>query len=152
MSGVGRPARADPHRDHQVVLKGGFIQPLRRHALGLTLLETLVAMTILASAIVGMTYALSQGSRAANHGILQERALELATNQLNTAVARGEDSPIDSAGESGRFQWQLAYEEKEHGLVLAIVTINWLEQGRDQSLSLSELYLPRSFMTDGEAP
>jgi len=125
--------------------------PKTRQVRGFTLLEALVSMTILASSIVGITYSISQSSHAATRGIRLQQAVELAGNQLAMAVARADADPVDEAGADDRFQWKIRFEEKDYGVILASVEVQWQEKGRSREYMLSEIYVPRSLMSGGQA-
>jgi len=117
---------------------------------GLTLLETLVALTILAAGIVGITSGISHSSRLATSSIRLQDAALTARNQLATAVAEAESLPVSSQGEHGLYTWELSFESKDHRLILATVRVSWLDRGVPRQMSLSEVYLPREVLAGEE--
>ena len=121
--------------------------PIRRR--GLTLLETLVALSVLASSIVGITAAISNSSRLAWSSIKGQQALGIAQNRLAEVVAEAEPSPVSIEDEVEGYTLSTAYAAREHGLVLATVRVVWLDRGVERELSLSEVYVPRTVLEGG---
>ena len=124
--------------------------PKRAALRGLTLLETLVAMTLLSVSIVGLTSAISQNARLATSSIRSEEALGIARNRLALSVAEAEALPVPTRGTEQGYGWELSYEDRPHRLVLATVVVTWLDRGVERSLTLAEVYVPRSVF-DGES-
>lgn len=119
---------------------GNFFVDRRR---AFTLLEVLVSMMILSVGILGVLRIFSMCVRANAHAANLEEAVRMAQNQLALATAASGQSLSPSQGTSGRYQWSLEYAQKSEGLVLALVTVQWTEQGQEQQFKLSQLFLPK---------
>jgi len=109
---------------------------------GFTLMEVLVAMTILAVGIVGVVAALGQSVRAASSASHLEEAVEIAQNQLALAVRARADALAGGSGTTLRYRWSLGYAQKPHELSVASVTVEWLDHGQMQAYTLSQVFRP----------
>jgi prepilin-type N-terminal cleavage/methylation domain-containing protein len=106
---------------------------------GFTLIEVLVALTILAGGIPAVLAAFSLCVRTDTHSSRQAEALTIAQRELQLAIIRQKAK----AGSQGLYNWAVNIQEKEYGLLLAAVQINWTERGKNQTLTLSQVFLPR---------
>jgi hypothetical protein len=111
----------------------------------------LVATTILAGGIVGVAAVFSLGVRAASRAEHLEGAVQVAGNQLESAVSAPARAAQPRTGAEGRYTWAVDYTEKPHRLVLATVTVTWNEDGRPQSFQLSQLMMPPEAPAEGRA-
>ena len=121
--------------------------PVRRHdsrraATAFTLLEVLVASTLLATGIVGVLAVFLASVRAASAAEHLEDAVSLASIELELAVATPADRLQPLSGNSGRYAWAVAFTDKPEGLVLTTVRVTWSEGGRPQAFQLSQLFKP----------
>ena len=119
--------------------------PVRRGAGGFTLLEVLVALTILAVAVVAFMQLSSQGLRLLHVSDDYQRAVGLADRVARAIDVSGESS---EAGQEGRFQWESRVrlvptpEELTPGsgprlrLYALSVAVRW---GRNRTLELATL-------------
>ena len=105
---------------------------------GFTLLEILVAMTVLSVGIVGVlgtfTLSLRTGLQASRIG----QATEIAQRQMELASA-GLDAALDQTGSKGAYTWQMKQTDLPEGLKVVSVAVNWLERGRTQTFTLSQI-------------
>ena len=111
---------------------------------GFTLIEILVAVTILAVGVVGAIGVFSQSMKAGSRAERLEKAIEIAQCELELAVATLNDPNQLQAREtqSGLYKWRIALDEKEFGLVCVSVIVTWQQEGLREELVLSELALP----------
>jgi prepilin-type N-terminal cleavage/methylation domain-containing protein len=116
---------------------------LRIRGRGFTLLEVLVAMTILSVGIIGVIGAMSLSMTASSNAARIDEASRLAQNQLELGVSAPGDGLEAKTGTSGRFMWSLTYQEKPHGLCSATVVVEWMEYSQTQSYRLSQIFVPR---------
>ena len=119
--------------------------PVRRGAGGFTLLEVLVALTILAVAVVAFMQLSSQGLRLLHVSDDYQQAVGLADRVARAIDVIGESS---EAGQEGRFQWERRVslvpmpEELTPGagpqlrLYTLAVAVRW---GRNRTLELASL-------------
>ena len=103
---------------------------------GFSLIEVLVAMTILTAGILGVMEAFSLCTQTASGGLRLAEATAIAQNQLELAACVPAESIEPQTGTSGPCTWQVTLAEKPHGLVLALVTVKWMQQGRPQTFQL----------------
>lgn len=111
----------------------------RFRAQAFTLVEVMVATTILGAGIIGAVAAISLSSRAAGSSFRLAEAANLASNRIALAIA-GERA---QRGEEGPYRWDLTVEEKDNGLRMARVEVTWQQQGEQLSYTLHELFLQR---------
>lgn len=109
---------------------------------GFTLLEVLLAVTVLAVAVVGAAIAFRAALQTAGHARLVSQAMEIAQREAAMAMTTAE-SLHDRAGSAGRHHWSVSYSEKPLGLVQVRVQVTWSEQGADQAVQIQELFKPR---------
>ena len=119
------------------VRKAGHAHP------GFTLVEVLVAITILAVGIVGVLAAFSQSMQVGSRAMRRDEAGAIAQRQLELATVQSVDSLHSRSGSSGPYTWTMTFQEKPHGLVRASVSVKWQERGQQQQFVLSQIYLPR---------
>src|SRR6478672_6177180 len=87
-----------------------------RRVAGFTLLEVLVATTLLATGIVGVLATLSVSVRAASAAEHLGDAVQLASGRLELAVATPADRLQPERGDSGGYGWTVAFTDKPEGL------------------------------------
>jgi type II secretory pathway pseudopilin PulG len=124
----------------------------RRARAAFTLLEVLVATLILAGGIVGVLATFSLGVRAASRAEQLERAVQVATNEMESAVSAPAGATQPRTGSVGRYTWEVDYAEKPHRLVLATVRVTWSEDGKPQTFHLSQLFTPPEASGEKGAP
>jgi prepilin-type N-terminal cleavage/methylation domain-containing protein len=111
---------------------------------GFTLLEVLVAMTVLSVGIVGVLAAMSLSVRASGQAWRVDEVSRLAQNQLALAANLSVDQLEPSNGVLERYKWLVSYAEKPHGLVVACVTVEWMEEGQARTYRLCQVFRPRA--------
>lgn len=116
---------------------------IRKRDGAFTLIEVLVATTILAGGIIGVVGAFSLSDRAASRACRLRGAAEVAQRVLASAVAANAEKLQPASGSSGRFAWKLIYSDKPHDLMLASVSVTWLDRGRTETFELSRIFLPQ---------
>jgi len=108
-----------------------------------SLLEVLVAVTILSVGVLGVLTGFSLSTRASARAYRTDQAAAIARCQLEQALALPTRELEPGTGTSSRFHWTLDVEGKPHGLVRATVTVKWLERGQTESYRLSQVFVPR---------
>jgi general secretion pathway protein I len=117
---------------------------------GFTLLEVLVALTVLAMSMAVLLSVFSQGLDRARTSELRIEARDLARSLLAHAEMTPPKGVADASGQSGALSWQVhlspygSSEERDawqFAPVTLTATVKWRDHGRAQILSLSTLRL-----------
>jgi len=123
---------------------------------GFTVIEVLVALTVLAMSAAVLLAVFSQGLDRARSNELRIEARNLAQSVLARAEAASPNSLANSAGRSGALAWDVhvsdygSVEDREaweFSPIAVTATVRWLDHGRRQSLSLSTLRLAQKPQT-----
>ena len=118
---------------------------------GFTLIEALVATSILSVAGLGAVATIRTMNIRIHSAWLAEDAMSVAANQIELAVATGQDMP--ARGTSGIYNWELTYSKADRGsngqLLLARVQVTWMERGLSERVVLSRAFLPRQSQDGG---
>lgn len=127
--------------------KSGMRDMLRpRIADGFTLLETIVALTILSTALVAIFGSLRACTTANHHGRMLTRAVLLAESKYVDLVVAEESVYRTENGTSDVFHWQVQVAATEiEDLAAVSIIISWQEQQRPQRYQLLSLMEMRSF-------
>jgi prepilin-type N-terminal cleavage/methylation domain-containing protein len=105
---------------------------------GLTLIEVLIALTILSVSVLGIVQSISVCSQNATKALRLAEATEVARREMVLAVmAATGGSP--AAGGDGVYQWKVKKTEKGKDLLLISVTVSWAEKGSLRDFSLSRI-------------
>lgn len=107
-------------------------------SIGFTLIEVIVAMTILSVGAIGVLGTISLALQTSSESLRLSAATALGDRLLREVEAT--NGP--ASGSEGNFSWKLSFAEKPHRLVLASVAVEWLNRGKATHLVLSRLYLP----------
>jgi len=113
----------------------------RKHR-AFTLLEVLVASTILCVGIIGVLGASSVSMRTASGALRLDEAVSIAQRQLELTTAAGLVALGPRTGGQGRYRWTVELAERPEGLMMASVLVSWPERGRTQQFRLSEIFIP----------
>jgi general secretion pathway protein I len=117
---------------------------------GFTILEVLIALTVLAMSMAVLLAVFSQGLDRAHASNLRSEARDLAQAVLAREQATPAKSLVDANGQSGPLSWQVrlapfgSIEDRDawqFSPVTLTATVRWQDHGRAQSLSLSTLRL-----------
>jgi prepilin-type N-terminal cleavage/methylation domain-containing protein len=109
---------------------------------GLTLLEVLVALTVLTVGILGTMACFSVSLKAAGRAKASEDAVAFAQQKLADALCTPVEQLQPANGNTGRYQWALRLRELPYSLVSVTVEVDWLEQGSARQLRLSRVLMP----------
>lgn len=105
---------------------------------GFTLVEVLIALTILSVSVLGIIQSISVCSHNATKALRLTEATGIARREMALAVlAKGSGSP--ATGGDGVFQWKVETSEKAENLLLISVAVTWQERGRPQVFRLSRM-------------
>ena len=113
----------------------------KRHT-GFTLIEVLVAASIVSVAVLGLLASFSLCVRASSRVSGLDGAVDLAERKLQTALAGPGGMPGALHGTTERYRWTVRFSEKTDQLTLASVEIEWLEGGRSRTYRLGQLFHP----------
>ena len=121
-----------------------LINSPRRSAL--TLLETLIALTLIGAALLALFTSLQACSAAARHACLLTRAVLLAETKLADlqTLERPTLTTQQDAAELFTWQVQLAPTAMEN-LAAVKITVSWREQQRPQRFELLSLLIIKPF-------
>lgn len=117
---------------------------------GFTLIEILVAVTILGAGILGVVAAFSMSLRVASASARMADAVRIAQREMELKVAQSAESLRDDRGAEGPYAWKFSVSRASEGLMRARVTVTWLDRGRPQSFKLSRVFLPRAIERNEE--
>jgi general secretion pathway protein I len=119
---------------------------------GFTVIEVLVALTVLAMSTAVLLAVFSQGLDRARSNSVRIEARNLAQSLLAKAEVTPPQALANSAGLSNGLSWEVrlsdygSVEDRESWQFTPITltsTVRWLDHGRTQSMSLSTLRLMR---------
>ena len=135
-----------------------FVQPSsgagkcrgRRGSTGFSLLEILVAFTILAISLSIILQIFGGGTRSLRVGDEYRRAAMVGESVLAQVGHTLAKAPGEQSGESGGFRWRLSvspyvdetWPELGEGLLLVQVDVAWAGPVQDRHLTLSTLEFP----------
>jgi len=139
------PVRSAPQGRRPVQVPGRPVTARRRREAGFSLLEALLAATVLATGVLLVSQGFSLGARAAALGRQYTQAALLAQGELtelmleeNLATVEPEGEFVDSPLAGAR--WSLVREDTgTAGLVRLTVTVAWGGLWGERQLSLSAL-------------
>lgn len=95
---------------------------------GLTLIEVLIALTILSVSVLGIVQSISLCSQNATKALRLAEATEIARREMVLAVM-GTAGGLPAAERDGVYQWKAEKIEKGEDLLLISVTITWTDKG-----------------------
>ena len=109
-----------------------------------TLIEVIVALSVLAGGILGVMSAFSLCVRAAGSERKVQGALVIAEREIDAAVNLPGNTLDPTSGSTPPYQWSVTYLNKPDQLIMATCTIVWQEQGEPITLVISRVFVPRS--------
>jgi prepilin-type N-terminal cleavage/methylation domain-containing protein len=112
---------------------------------GATLIEVLVAISLLAIVAAGVFSFYATGMFTRQHaatlaiatGLAQARMEQLIAHPYNTK-AEGDDPGVDPASGQG-YRWTSEIKPAAPGLSQGIVTVSWMQAGRQRQITLTTL-------------
>lgn len=111
-----------------------------------TIIEIIVALTVLGTTAVAIFGAISVCSTATHHTRMLTRAVLLGETQLANAQLSGNMAFGIEKGKTNLFKWQVhIVPTKIEGLAAVKVQVTWLEQQRQQHYELLSLMRIKSF-------
>jgi general secretion pathway protein I len=117
---------------------------------GFTLIEILVSLAVLAVALPPLLSAFSQAGNQSASSENETTAINLLKYKMAEIEMAGypEGTGEDEGefGEGSRFRWTSRIENTDtEGLLLISVTVNWLERGRNKSMTMNTYIADRTF-------
>lgn len=115
----------------------------KRSRQAFTLIEVLIAMTILSVSVTGVFAVFLLGLQTTARASNLSQAIDVACNVLNEASVLPTDSATGLEGTTGRFGWSVVVKQKPENLTLITSTVRWSEGGEPHEYKLSRLFLPK---------
>ncbi|MCY2925912.1 MAG: hypothetical protein NT031_10820 [Planctomycetota bacterium] len=117
---------------------------------GFTLLEAVVACTLLSVGIFGVLAGLSGGMRADTRATRDRAAATFVQSKMEQTVATPMEDLHPDAGGGGGQTWKLDLTPLSGGLVRASISVAWSEQGQEDAFTLVQIFAPRHKENEGE--
>ena len=108
-----------------------------------TLIEVLIAVTILSGGILAVVGGFSVAVRAGVRAARMDGAVRIAQRELELMMLSGPEASPTSTGSEDRYAWQTSLSESREGLMMAAVVVKWSDRGEEQFYRLSRIFLPR---------
>lgn len=119
-----------------------------RHRRGVTLMEVLATLLMVAIVLPAVMQSVTVSMRAASRARHQTEAAALAEMKLNEMLAARNTSVSSGSGDFGvdypDYRWETAAVSQDLGLYEITVIIRWTEQGNERSYQLTSLMYPDS--------
>ncbi|MFA6133454.1 MAG: prepilin-type N-terminal cleavage/methylation domain-containing protein [Phycisphaerae bacterium] len=112
----------------------------RGNIAGFTLIEVLVAMTVLSGGILGVLSAFSLASRSGRSGANLRQAVAIAQRELELIVNAPAGAALPQRQTAGRYEWQPLVEDLTPRLKRATIKVNWSEGGAAREYRLSQVF------------
>lgn len=117
---------------------------------GFTLLEAVVASTLLSVGLFGVLAGLSGGMRADTRATRDRAAAAFVQSKMEQTVATPMEELHSDAGGDGGQTWKLDLTPLSGGLVRASISVAWSEQGQEDAFTLVQVFAPRHKEDEGE--
>lgn len=123
-----------------------FASP-RRARRGMSLLEALATLVLVAVLVPAAMQAVTISLRAAQQARQDQEASLLAESRLNEVLAARDATEFTGSGsfapEFPEYRWELQSAPGDFGMTEVSITVTWQQRGRDRSLTLNTyVYLP----------
>ncbi len=105
-----------------------------------TLLEVLVASTILGIGILGVLGAFSISMRASSRAMRLDEAVTIAQREMELTTSAGMAAMGPRKGNQDIFQWTVDLADRPDGLTMAAVSVTWPQRGQMQQYRLAEIF------------
>ena len=131
------------HRGAPMVLKAGMMTLQTGDSSGWTLIELIVAMTILVVGLAGIMVTMGRVLEGANQVALSAEAALLAEKSLGEMELQGwtQGTTQETSGDSGRFHWQTRIvTDKDKPIELWTSTVTWPVRGKEQTYEISRTW------------
>ena len=106
---------------------------------GVTLVELMVVMIILAIGLLPLAFVQTLSQRDVFHSGQRTQALNIAQMQMERARNLGFNSAVPDSGSTGPFMWRTHVESAGVGLNLVTVTVQWQERGDERAVTFRNL-------------
>jgi prepilin-type N-terminal cleavage/methylation domain-containing protein len=117
--------------------------PRLPHDRGVTLVELMVVLVLLAVGLLALAGVQTRSSRDVDATGRDTRALSAAENHMEIARAAGYLGAVADSGQTGVFTWNTQVDSVGIGLRRISVRVTWSEKGRARSVQLDNLVAAR---------
>jgi prepilin-type N-terminal cleavage/methylation domain-containing protein len=106
---------------------------------GVTLVELMVVMIVLAIGLLPLAFVQILSQRDVFHSGQRTEALNIAQMQMERAKTLGFQSAVPDSGITGPFSWRTDVQVAGVGLNLVTVTVQWQERGDPRTVTFRNL-------------
>jgi prepilin-type N-terminal cleavage/methylation domain-containing protein len=110
---------------------------------GVSLVELMVVLVILTIAIIPIARIQSRANRDVFESGQRTIAVNIAQTQMEQAKSLGFAAAAADSGQTGPFQWQTAVQPQGWGMSSVAVTVQWIEDGDPQNITVTSLLSTR---------
>lgn len=106
---------------------------------GFSLIEVLLALTILAVAVVGIAGGLRMSIKVFDRCNHKRNAINIAQNEIKKASGLNTSASTIKSAQTGIYYWTLEVIHLNDGLVRLAVRVNWDSQAQSENVILSRI-------------
>lgn len=110
---------------------------------GISLVEIMVVMVVIAIGILPIAFVQSNSSRDVIKSGQRTQALTIAQNQMEQIRSLGFNAAASDSGSVDQYQWSAIVSNQGVGLNRVVVTVTWAEMGQQRTVSLDNLLSTR---------
>ncbi len=115
----------------------------RREEAGVTLVELMIVLVIVAIGVLALSAVQTRSSRDVYSTGRHERAMQLAQARMEIARTAGYASAVSDSGTTDGFAWWARVDSANVGLRRVHVTVSWTDHGRSTDAQLYDLLARR---------
>jgi len=119
------------------------LNKLLRCSKGVSLVELMVVVVVLAIGIIPIALVQTGSSRDVVKSGQRTTALNIAQNQMERIKNLGFNAAATDSGAVGQYAWAATVTNESAGLNRVAITVNWQEGSRPQTLQLDNLLSTR---------
>lgn len=113
---------------------------------GFSMLETIVALSVMSISLLAIFGAMRASANAAYHSRMQTKAILLAESKMVEAKLTRQSTYGITKGQHDRFRWEVSIEPTTiESLGAVTARIKWMEQEREQAYELISFIQMKSF-------
>ncbi len=117
--------------------------PAGRDTAGMTLIEIMVALVILAVGVLALAGVQTRSSSDVYATGRRSRALEVAQAQVEMTRGVGFELVVPDSGQTDGFNWRTDVDSVQVGLKHVCVTVSWSEAGVPLAMQLNSMVASR---------